>query len=354
MAVKLKDVLPTAAAVIVALTVIGYRSTVLREQRRRDEIATRAKEAAQEQRDRLGQAVREGDLASYKTLLARIPPDSWDAVATLACASLAGHTAILQHWCSLGRPFPRSLANDCLWKGASFNHPSIVRFALSHGTDANMRTQDARCAFSTVLFDAAAGKEQDSVRALIEHGADVNAVVTAPAPCQPPPYAAHQRDYRGWTPLMMAAAQGRIATVKLLVAHGARPFYRTPNGQSALSLARAQPPKIARAHRCARWQLIGAAQSLCLSNLGRARRVPLAPRKKYNGPLRDRYSAGERTRAGTSPARGVRRECCVLRQGRGTCNTCQETNQCDWKARSLSLQAARMASGGPLSSQRLH
>jgi ankyrin repeat protein len=72
----------------------------------------------------------------------------------------------------------------------------------------------------SALAIAAAGRHDNSVKTLLELGADVNCA-----------------DYIGITPLMNAVAANDATAVRLLIASGANTAARNKAGQSALSLA---------------------------------------------------------------------------------------------------------------------
>jgi len=72
----------------------------------------------------------------------------------------------------------------------------------------------------TPLMLAAENDALESVKALLEHGADAN-----------------MRDPEGYTPLMLAAANSALESVKALLEHGADANMRDPEGYTALMLA---------------------------------------------------------------------------------------------------------------------
>ncbi len=100
---------------------------------------------------------------------------------------------------------------------AFFGHPEAVRFLLDHGADVHavarnpMRVQP--------LHAATAARSVESVRLLLEAGADPNA-----------------EQQEGWTPIMVARQHGDDAIVELLLAHGsedrARPDDRQASGDT--------------------------------------------------------------------------------------------------------------------------
>ena len=70
------------------------------------------------------------------------------------------------------------------------------------------------------LHAAIAGRNQEAVRALLEHGAEVNA-----------------QQEGGWTALHGAAQNGDVETARLLIAAGANVALRAGNQQNAMDLA---------------------------------------------------------------------------------------------------------------------
>ena len=78
------------------------------------------------------------------------------------------------------------------------------------------------------------------IRALLAHGADVNARTTQPLLNQAPHISAWTSSPQtGFTPFLAAAASGDAEVMRLLVAHGADPLVETPNDETAVILATA-------------------------------------------------------------------------------------------------------------------
>ena len=77
----------------------------------------------------------------------------------------------------------------------------VVRALLAHGADVNAATAETD---ATALMWAVAAPHRDIVRVLLERGADISASST-----------------KGMTPLLTAAGSGDIETAKLLIAAGA-------------------------------------------------------------------------------------------------------------------------------------
>ena len=104
---------------------------------------------------------------------------------------------------------------------AFFGHLSTARILVDAGAQVgavarnDMKVQP--------LHAAAAAKEIEIVRMLLDHGADPNA-----------------RQQVGYTALMECARAGRDDMVSLLLAHGANPTLTSDDGKSASDLAREQ------------------------------------------------------------------------------------------------------------------
>jgi ankyrin repeat protein len=99
-----------------------------------------------------------------------------------------------------------------------FNHPAIVEALILSGADVQARSRNAMQ--NTSLHAAAAGRSRESVRILLEHGADANA-----------------QQEGGWTALHAASQNGDAEMVQLLIARGAHVHTRAANNQNALDLA---------------------------------------------------------------------------------------------------------------------
>ena len=100
---------------------------------------------------------------------------------------------------------------------ASAGNVPVVRALLAHGADVNAVT--ARTG-ATALMWAVAAPHPDIVKVLIDAGADV-----------------HVSSEKGFTPLLFAARNGDIETAKILLAAGARVNDTGSDGTHALPLA---------------------------------------------------------------------------------------------------------------------
>lgn len=85
---------------------------------------------------------------------------------------------------------------------AFFGHPPAVRLLLDYGADVHAVARNAMRV--QPIHAATAAHDAESVRLLLEAGADPNA-----------------EQQEGWTPLMAARHNGDLDLVELLVAHGA-------------------------------------------------------------------------------------------------------------------------------------
>jgi ankyrin repeat protein len=102
---------------------------------------------------------------------------------------------------------------------AFFGRSSTARMLVDAGADVSAVARNEMKV--QPLHAAAAAKEIDIVRMLLERGADPNA-----------------RQQVGYTALMECARGGRDDMVSLLLAHGADPTLQTDDGKSASDLAR--------------------------------------------------------------------------------------------------------------------
>lgn len=102
---------------------------------------------------------------------------------------------------------------------AAFNgHTEVVAYLLENGATVDARDINGRSA----LLYASSGPFPETVRLLLDKGADVNLQGTA----------------EGFTALMMAAAEGQVEVVRILLAHGASAAILDRDGDTAEKFAR--------------------------------------------------------------------------------------------------------------------
>ena len=137
-------------------------------------------------------------------------------------AATLGRTAQLRTLIEDDRSRIRAYAADGFYPlglAAYFKHPETVRMLLDLGADVHQAANNP--AKVQALHAAVSSNQTQIVRWLIDAGADVNA--------------RQQMDY---TPLMGAAANARLEILDLLLAHGADPSMKTTEGKTAADLAR--------------------------------------------------------------------------------------------------------------------
>lgn len=103
---------------------------------------------------------------------------------------------------------------------AAFNgHSDIVKLLIENGAEVNLTDQVKR----TALMYASTGKFVPAISILLEAGAEVNLV----------------DDEENWTAAMMAASEGQLEVLKVLVSYGADLKMVDIDGESSLDFATA-------------------------------------------------------------------------------------------------------------------
>jgi ankyrin repeat protein len=116
----------------------------------------------------------------------------------------------------------RGYSASFLSQGACATGPRMTELLLKHG---------ASIARSGALQSAANRGALDTMRILMQHGADVNELI-------PEGSVPHHRqaEYRSWTPMHFAADGGQLDAMKLLESNGARSDATDVNGKTPAQL----------------------------------------------------------------------------------------------------------------------
>jgi ankyrin repeat protein len=152
-------------------------------------------------------------------------------------AALSGHSEVVKALASLGVEVNVRTSDGAtpLFIGAGKGRLEVVKTLASFGADVNTQTDDG----TTPLFIAAAADHDKMVRTLVSLGADVNLrrknwkwsryyIET---------FGMNPEESGDWTPLMIAARNGHVEVVKVLVKAGASVEVMLSDGRTALSLA---------------------------------------------------------------------------------------------------------------------
>jgi ankyrin repeat protein len=178
--------------------------------------------------------------------------DSGSAVATLVLANeassdLAFHTHLVapQQRAKNGS----SSEAEFLVTAAFDGRLKSVKYYISTGVSVDSVSRSG----STALYAAAVGDHADIVKWLLAkgaspHGHGASVPILAAAHCGPETLRAlieagakiESKDYNGWTPLFISAANGKAANVRVLLAAKASPNTADPKGHTPLHWAAAR------------------------------------------------------------------------------------------------------------------
>lgn len=191
---------------------------------------------------RLMAALQKGDLSEVKAAVeaggdldARMGPEHSYPIALLAAAGEPGQEGaripllryVAEHVKDPGI-HDRGMGASLLMFAADVDDLETVQILVRRGADINYRTParggmgGVNALWSAILYGGGHNLRLSKVaKFLIEHGADVNGA-----------------DARGMTPLMSATLYGKAEVMEALLAHGADPSAKAPDGRTALDFAR--------------------------------------------------------------------------------------------------------------------
>jgi ankyrin repeat protein len=143
------------------------------------------------------------------------------------------------------------------WKGtaltiaSTMGQPEIVEALLNKGADINHRDENSFTALHAAVRDSDYGEERDqraravaTVKVLLAHGADPNARIHQEKPTV---RALDEVEFEGATPIALAAEVNNIDAIKLLVDAGGNPNIATEHGTTPLMLASGAATDVQRA-----------------------------------------------------------------------------------------------------------
>jgi ankyrin repeat protein len=143
------------------------------------------------------------------------------------------------------------------WKGtaltiaSTMGQPEIVEALLNKGADINHRDENSFTALHAAVRDSDYGEERDqraravaTVKVLLAHGADPNARIHQEKPTV---RALDEVEFEGATPIALAAEVNNLDAIKLLVDAGGNPNIATEHGTTPLMLASGAATDVQRA-----------------------------------------------------------------------------------------------------------
>jgi ankyrin repeat protein len=153
-------------------------------------------------------------------LVAQTTPPDITVEAVLIEFALKGDLKTVQQLISAGVPVDSAgedKSTPLMW--SAFNgHTAVVSYLLENGATVDARDINGR----TALLYASSGPFPETVELLLSKGAEINLQGTT----------------EGFTALMMAAAEGQVEVVRLLLAHGASAAIIDRDGDTAEKFAR--------------------------------------------------------------------------------------------------------------------
>ena len=182
-------------------------------------------------------AAREGDLETARLLLANgvdVNASADDGVTPFLAATARGHVDLALFFLAHGARPDGNLAV----LGYTPLHWAVTTFETNPVTYPGIQPPGEWAAMSGIPDRE--GKLA-LIKALLAHGADVNARTTTPLLVQAPPGGGSfsYNPGAGVTPFFAAAASADAEVMRLLVAHGADPLVTSPSGQTPLMIATA-------------------------------------------------------------------------------------------------------------------
>ncbi len=218
---------PTVGMLLAVVLTAGCSPGLVTEDDKAEKIVAKAKEEAAAKPKYSDAAIVQAAMDGKKTVIQQAIKDgnaitavNFEGFSPMHTAAFGGQLEIVKLLLDSGMKLDQRSEGKqmtALHTAAYNGHTNVVKFLLDNDIEVDQRDGEGKSA----LIHAASGPFAETVKVLLDAGADVNL--------------ADQTE--GFTALMTAAAEGQLEVVKLLMERGADPTMQDVDEDTALSFA---------------------------------------------------------------------------------------------------------------------